>query len=78
MTGASLLDSNPHDIACVLADSQIWVEHGYLSDLADLQQHPNGRRFLESHAVATDELVNSQSLYHSPARVIEGICKTSS
>ena len=56
----------------LLADGQVWVEHGYLSDAADLQHHPNGRCFLEQNTVVEDELVNSQSLYHSPAQVIEG------
>lgn len=54
------------------ADGQAWIEHGYLCDRADLENHPMGRKFLEKHDIGADELVNSLALYHSPARVIEG------
>ena len=57
---------------CVNADGEVWIEHGYLVDVADLKQHSMGQQFLKDNSVACDELVNSQTLYHSPARVIEG------
>ena len=59
-----------------LADGQIWIEHGYLNDVADLQQLATGQSFLQSHSVGDDELVSCQNLYHSPARVIEGAHET--
>ncbi|KAK9902646.1 hypothetical protein WJX75_001252 [Coccomyxa subellipsoidea] len=50
----------------------IYIEHGYLFDRQDLEQHPMGRVFLESCQIADTELVDSSGVYHSPATVIEG------
>ncbi len=50
----------------------MYIEHGYLFDRDDLEQHAMGRLFLESFQVADAELVDSSGVYHSPATVIEG------
>ena len=54
------------------AGGDIYIEHGYLFDRQDLEQHPMGRIFLESGQVADAELVDSSGVYHSLASVIEG------
>ncbi|KAK9796285.1 hypothetical protein WJX73_004504 [Symbiochloris irregularis] len=53
-------------------DGEVYIEHGYLFDRADVMAHPKASQLMASHAVAEDELVNCVAIYHSPARVIEG------
>ena len=50
----------------------VWVEHGYLYDLQDLEAHPMGRKYLETQAMEDAELVETSACYHSLASVIEG------
>lgn len=54
------------------AGGDVYIEHGYLFDTEDLEQHPMGRVFLESCQLANNELVDSPGMYHSLATVIEG------
>ncbi len=56
----------------VHAGGDIYIEHGYLFDTEDLQQHPKGQVFLKSCQLANNELVDSPGIYHSLATVIEG------
>lgn len=51
-------------------DRQIYVEHGYLYDKADVSAHSSSR--MRKKSLADNELVRSQTTYHSPAEVIEG------
>ncbi|CAL8466254.1 g5790 [Coccomyxa elongata] len=55
-----------------LHGGDVYIEHGYLFDTEDLEQHPMGQVFLESCQLANNELVDSPGIYHSLATVIEG------
>ncbi|KAK9813032.1 hypothetical protein WJX72_007841 [[Myrmecia] bisecta] len=50
---------------------QVWVEHLYLFDTADLQALPKGRRYLERNSLSEGELVCGTRVFHSPATVVE-------
>ena len=52
-------------IPIICAGGDIYIEHGYLFDRQDLEQHPLGRVFLESCQVADTELVDSSGVYYS-------------
>ena len=61
------------DAAVIAAGGEVYIEHGYLYDLNDLESHESGAAFLSQvQGIGDNELVNSRALYHSPAEVIEG------
>ena len=57
----------------IAAGGEVYIEHGYLFDLNDLESYETGAAFLSQvQGIGDNELVNSRALYHSPAEVIEG------
>ena len=56
----------------MFAGGDIYIEHGYLFDKEDLQQSASGQVYLATNNIEDGELVDTSSVYHSVASVIEG------
>ena len=60
-------------------DNEPFIEHGYFYDRSEIKRDKDCRKFLKKtergkHGkIEKKELVNSVSVYHSPAEVVQGI-----
>lgn len=59
-------------VLLAVVDGQVYIEHGYLYDLKDVEAHKSGRILLKQGGLAENELVDTGTLHISSAELTDG------